>query len=230
MNIKINPFTLFKSLTLIILILLFANILGAISKLYFKHDFAFGLIPLFDFNAESNIPTLFSSTILIIASALLFLISSIKKNTNHPYSAWVVLAIIFLFLSIDETSSLHEKLTIPLKSSLNTSGLLFYAWVIPYGLALLIFIASYTTFLFHLPQKTRNLFILSGLTFVIGAIGFELLGGMQDEAHGQYNLTYILYYSCEELLEMLGVSIFIYTLASYINDHLPSTTFTLTRS
>ena len=60
------------------------------------------------------------------------------------------------------------------------------------------------------------LFIASGMTYVIGAIGFELLGALQHDLHGRNNLVYSLLYTCEELFEMLGAVIFIYTLLLYI--------------
>lgn len=69
-----------------------------------------------------------------------------------------------------------------------------------------------------------NLFVLSGITFVAGAIGFELIGGREAELFGSNNLTYSLYYTCEE---MLGVVIFIYTLLTYIVDHFDSPSIVL---
>jgi len=71
---------------------------------------------------------------LLIASILLSFIASAHKKTNSPYVLWAILAAIFLFFSIDEISSIHESLTAPVREIFNTSGLLFFAWVIPYGI------------------------------------------------------------------------------------------------
>jgi hypothetical protein len=60
------------------------------------------------------------------------------------------------------------------------------------------------------------LFLVSGSIFVSGAIGFELLGGRQAELYGKDNVLYCFFYTCEELLEMLGVAVFIYTLLRYM--------------
>lgn len=71
------------------------------------------------------------------------------------------------------------------------------------------------------------LFILSGVIFVSGAIGFELLGGWQDDMHGRNNLLFCVLYTCEELFEMFGVVIFIYTLLSYITSEFGSLAITI---
>jgi len=216
MRIEINPSKIARILLSFVLFLMIANILGIVSKLYFDHDHVFGLIRLFNFDNEKNIPTLYSSIALILTAGLLSLIAYTHKKSNHPYVAWVGLAIIFLFLAIDETASIHENLISPVRETLHTSGVLYFAWVIPYGLALIIFVISYFKFLTQLPKRFMRLFILSGSTFVTGAIGFELLGGRQAEIYGRSDPTYALYYTCEEFLEMLGVIIFIYTLLTYI--------------
>ncbi len=67
-----------------------------------------------------------------------------------------------------------------------------------------------------LPKKIMILFIVSGTTFVAGAIGFEMLCGRHHALYGKNDLVYSIFYTCEEFLEMLGIVIFIYTLLLYI--------------
>lgn len=198
--------------------LLLANILGIISKIYFDHGRLYGLIPLFSFDAEKNIPTLYSSFAIIIASLLLFIIAFTLRKQGSSYFSWLGLAIIFLFLSVDEIASIHENFIGPVREMFNTSGLFYFAWVIPYGIAVVVFVISYFKFLINLPKKIMILFVVSGFIFVSGAIGFELLSGRQAELYGKDNLAYSIFYTCEELLEMLGIATFIYTLLSYITS------------
>ena len=193
-----------------------ANIIGIVSKFYFDHDYIYGLIPLFDFDGEMNIPTLYSSFALIIVSILLSVIALTYKRMDSSYLPWLGLAIIFLFLSIDETTAIHERLQKPVRETLNASGLLYFAWVIPYGIALTVFVIAYLKFLMSLPKNIMILFVVSGATFVSGALGFEMLGGMYVEVYGGESLLYAFLYTCEEFLEMLGIVIFIYTLLTYI--------------
>jgi len=228
MRIRIHPEGVFKSLLCLVSVLLFMNILGLISSFYLGHGRLHGLIALFNFDSEKNIPTLYSSLALLFSSALLSIIAFIHKRNGSAYYYWLGLAIIFLFLSIDETSSIHERLIIPVRESLHTSGALFFAWVIPYGIALIIFIATYLKFLIGLPKKIMVLFIISGATFVSGAIGFELLGGWQADLSGtDNNLVYSIFYTCEESLEMLGIVIFIYTLLTYMVSQFKPLTLTV---
>ena len=216
MNIEISPKKVFKRFFYLIILLLLANILGLISKYYFDQEYFIALIQLFDFNIENNIPTLFSSFILIFSSILLAFIASTHKKQYSSYYPWAGLSLIFLFLSVDEIASIHERLGAQFRIAFNTSGLLYHAWVIPYGVILVVLIIVYFRFLVHLPKGTRNLFIVSGTTYVTGALGFELLGGWQNDLYGSNNLTYSILYTCEEFLEMLGIVIFIYALLVYI--------------
>ena len=216
MVIKLCPRKILIANIFFILFLLCANVLGIVSKLYFGRGYFYGLVPLFDFNSEQNIPTFYSSIALIISSALLFLIALNCKKNKSSYIPWLGLSLIFLFLSIDEISSIHEKLTVHSREIFGTSGFLYYAWVIPYGLALGVFIILYSKFLLELPKNTMLLFLTSGGIYVLGAIGFESLGGRQAELLGLNNILYSFYYTCEEFFEMLGIAIFIYTLLTYI--------------
>ena len=230
MNIELNPKGVFKALICFIFFLLFLNILGLISKHYFGYDTIHGLIPLIDFDTEMNIPTFYSAIAILLSSLLLALIAFEHKSQCAPYVAWLVMAIIFLFLSIDEIGSIHERLMGMMRKTLDARGLFYFAWVIPYGVGLLLFVLAYLRFLIRLPKNIMILFVVSGATYVAGAVGLELFGGLQAETHGWNNLTYSVLYTCEELLEMLGIAIFIYTLLTYITTEFKGITLTLGKS
>jgi hypothetical protein len=174
------------------------------------------VVMLVDFNQEANIPAFFSSLILLLSSILLFAIHIFKKNTNEKHLPWLILAAIFCFLALDEAVAIHELMMGPVRDNLNTSGIFHYAWVIPYGLALLVFLVLYVPFLVSLPRTTMILFVISGFIFVLGALGFEMLGGRHIQMYG-HDMTYSFYYTLEETLEMVGISLFIFTLLRYIS-------------
>lgn len=187
------------------------------------------MISLFDFDAERNVPTLYSSLALILASTLLSIIALAHKRNGSAYLAWLGLAIIFLYLSIDEAASIHERFAAPVRKSLNTSGFLYFAWVIPYGAALTVFVIAYLKFLMNLPRNIMILFVISGAIFVSGAIGLELLAGRQAQLYGYTSLLYYVLYTLEEFLEMLGIVVFIYTLLTYIVSQFNSLTITVNK-
>lgn len=204
--------------------------MGIVSEFYFDHDYIHGLIPLFRFSNEANVPTLYSSFALLFSSILLTIIAIAHRKNGSAYLWWLGLAMIFLFLSIDEIASIHELLGKPVRESLGTSGLLFYAWLIPYGIALIVFVVTYSKFLIRLPTNIAALFVVSGAIFVSGAIGLEMLGGRWFEMYGKHNITYSILYTCEETLEMLGIALFIYALLTYIVGQFESLSITVNES
>ena len=173
----------------------------------------------FHLDREANIPTYFSGLLLMSVAVLSTLIALQKSAQGDRYRRhWAMLAVIFLGLSFDEVSSIHELLVVPTRSLFGTSGIFYFAWVIP-GIAFVLILAiSYWRFLWSLPARSRNLFILSAVIFVGGAIGFELMGGFHADNYGQTDLVYSLLTSGEETMEMAGVITFIFALLDYMRD------------
>jgi hypothetical protein len=119
-------------------------------------------------------------------------------------------------VAIDEAVAIHEYFTEVFRNSLNLSGYLYYAWVIPYGIGVLALAFAYIPFFLKLDLRMFKLMMLSGAVFITGAIGLELIGGKWF-VEGSPKLTLMILYTVEELLEMVGVSIFIYSLLWYIS-------------
>lgn len=171
----------------------------------------------FDLDRENNIPAWYSSTALLGAAFLLGLIGLMERNRCSRFSIhWIVLAFVFLYLSIDEATYLHEILIVPLRNRLGTSGIFYFAWVIPAFFVVTAFALAYISFLIHLERRTRVLIIVAGAIFVGGALGVELAGGAMADQFGLRSVSYTIVMMIEELLEMLGIVLFIYALLSYL--------------
>ncbi|MAZ03281.1 MAG: hypothetical protein CMN56_09100 [Sneathiella sp.] len=208
----------------IALCLIFANLAVIAMKFGFDLHFktAFDKLILDD---EENIPTFFSSTILLFSSLLLFMIVSFHKTDGTgSYMYWLVLALIFLFLAIDETASIHEYIVVIFWRAYERSSFDNYVWPTVYG-SLVVFLAIvYWKFIFSLPKKILLLFFLSAFLYVGGAIGFEILGSMYIGASWYQGIDwwaaadykYYLISTIEESGEMFAVLVFIYALLSYI--------------
>ena len=217
MTITLDPKKVVVFLGMIILFLIVANMVGIVSYYYFGSH----RIALFNLDREANIPTLYSSVSLILSAGLLAIIAiARKRQEKRDYLYWAGLAVIFLFLGVDDGAAIHENIIRPLRDALHTSGVLYFAWVIPYGLFVIAIGVIYLRFLFSLPVKIRNLIILAGILFVGGALGFELIGGQWTEQHGQENVAYALITTCEQSLQMVGILVLIYALMSYIASEL----------
>lgn len=219
MNITVKPKYITSTCAGLILLLTVAHCTVMFFYFGLDHRELLGLRKMFDMLEEGNAPAFYSATALLFCALLLGLIWAVKKSDKDQYSFhWGFLALIFIFLALDEAASIHELLMEPLRNIFSLSGIFFFAWVIPYGLLLIVLGFLYLKFLFSLPARSRNLFIISGVIFVAGAVGVELFEGRSFELGGKkYDLIFYIYVTVEEILEMLGILLFIYSLLSYID-------------
>jgi hypothetical protein len=127
------------------------------------------------------------------------------------------LGFIFLFLAIDETAQIHEKLIRSLRARWNLKGYLYSGWIIPYGVGLLALGLLYIKFLFELPKKTRILMVSSGLIYVFGAIVMEMISVNIGFAHerNDKSVAYFITMTLEEFFEMFGSALFLFTLLEF---------------
>lgn len=169
-------------------------------------------------DGEANIPAWYSASLLLLCSLLLAAIAVAQKSRRGGHVVhWLVLSLIFVFLSLDETAQLHELAIAPLRDMFGAKGVLYYGWIIPAGLCVVLFVVAYLGFLAKLPARTRRLLLVAGATFVGGAIGVEAVSGMHASLYGEQDLTYHLIVTLEELLEMAGIVVFIYALLDYMS-------------
>ena len=191
---------------------LLSNVLPASSS-----DLFVSFLDLFSVNAEQTIPTWYATILLFVSAVLLGVITAVKRQSHDPHTRyWAGLAFIFLYLSIDEGAVIHELFSTPLETAFNTSGYLAFAWLIVFVPLLILFALLYLRFLFHLPPRIRNLFILAGVCYVGGAVVVEAISANRYSLDGGVSLPYLTIGTVEELLEMWGVVLFIYALLSYM--------------
>lgn len=168
-------------------------------------------------NLENSLPTWYGSVLLLLAAVLVFIIAR-SKNNNLFRGHWYGLAIIFCILSVDEATSIHEELTLPLRDALGTSGFLHFAWVIVGAIFFGVVVLTYLRFLFHLPVRIRNLIILAAGLFVGGALVVESYSANLYAESGT-TLLYSAIGTVEELLEMLGALLFIRAMLLYLREY-----------
>jgi hypothetical protein len=223
-TISVNPLTFSKRLLIIAVFLLLLNLCGIYIKKVLQIDnfVSNALFFFFDASSEANIPTFFSSLLLFIAAAILYVIYKTAPKGFDKKRYWQVLMIIFAFLSVDETASIHEQFGKIGKSLHLHSGYLYYSWIIPYILFAIIAFFFFLRFLFKLPYPTRILFIISGFVYTGAAICFELFEGNIAKKYGPNTLNDLLLCAIEEFLEMTGVIIFIYALLRYAAGTYPT--------
>lgn len=95
---------------------------------------------------------------------------------------------------------------------------LYFAWVIPYAILFAVILILLLRFFISLPAQTKSFFAISACTYLMGAVGLEMIAGnyvYDSGARAKQTLPYMLMVTIEELLEMIGLIIFIKALARY---------------
>jgi hypothetical protein len=222
--VRIGPLTqLLAGLTLLLIL---ASTAGQLVRYRFGYEAAYGLIPLFFVGEERNVPTYYSSLLLLSAAVLLGVIGLMRRRLRLPYSRhWTALALIFLLLSLDEVAGLHEMMIRPMREALDVGGFLYFAWVIPGGVLVLAIGSIYLRFFLALAPQFQRLFGAAALLYVGGALGVEMLGGRHADLYGLENLSYRMYQTVEESFEMFGMVLFIHALLRYVAHDLPQGPF-----
>lgn len=134
---NINPFKVLKIQLILIGVLLVFNCIGIVYSLNGPNTYS----PFFDqfnFDMEQNVPTYYSSLALLVAASLLGLISYCKKKLDNSHVMWTLLALIFCYLSVDETFLLHDYVGIYLMKNYSFKGIFHFAWIVPFGLLFLV--------------------------------------------------------------------------------------------
>jgi hypothetical protein len=160
----------------------------------------------FSLSVEANVPTWYSS--MLLAACALALAASSRSAEPRWRWHWRGLAVFFVAMSLDEVASFHERLN----ALASLHGPLYFAWVIPFSVVVLVVGVLCLPFLRALPSPTRRRFIVAGIFYVGGALGVELVLGAWTSEHGAANLTYRMIDCVEEAGEIAGASLFLWSI------------------
>lgn len=209
-KLRITIFVRILAGTAILLSLI--SLAGQIAFYVFGYSKNVILLRMLNVDAEHNIPTAFSSALLLTAAVLLGVTAAAERKRHARDAAgWVILAIGFGLMALDEAAVLHEKLIPPMRRLIGPAakGYFYYAWVVAALAGLLIVGLGMIGFLRRLEPKTRLAFLASAAIYLGGAVGLEFISGRHAFVYGTRNLAYQLFAMAEELLEMTGAVLFI---------------------
>lgn len=146
------------------------------------------LTALFDMDLEGNLPMLFN-VLLLLAVAIGFYLVARSETVVRDRRSWFFMAIVFVFLTVDEGSQIHEKLMLSTLRLLNHGtvgggemGWLYYAWIVPYGVAVSALLLTLVPWLLRLPARLRWSLLFSGGVFLLGAVFMESWSGKLAES------------------------------------------------
>lgn len=185
----------------------------------------------FDLDQEANVPTYYSSFLLLTTAALLAMIGLVKARNGDAWSRqWNFLALGFFLLSLDETAAMHERLIRIFRDWFNPTGLFYFGWVLAAIPLLVILGVAYYRFFLSLPQATRRRLLLAVCVFLAGAIGMEMLGGWFEQTYGAQHPAENVLTTIEESLELFGVILFIHALLAYMAENIKELRLKITSS
>lgn len=212
-------------LIVVTVLLLAASTLVKSMNVAWGNDYIFGLLRVLWVDAEGNLPTWFSSTLLLSGSGLAFLIGFARRSQHLPHVSWLVLSGLVLGLSIDESASIHEISTGYAKGAggfgLFREGGTSFAWVV-FALPLIIVGSWYCArFLRTLDDPVRNRLGIGLAIWMTGVFGIEALTG-QVVGLQTRTWTYLVLATLEEGAEMTGAIVFIDGLLVQLSNHVGS--------
>lgn len=203
------------------------HLLAAWLRFGLGHDSVHGLLPLLDLNVERGFGTWYSGAALLAGAALALVIAAAKRAVGDPFTRhWHGMAAILAYLSLDEVIGLHERLSILGARLVPASTAILYSWVV-FGVAAALAVGlAYLRFAAALAPRARWLLVASAATFLGGAVGVEMVGGVVALRGGDETLRFTLWVLVEESMEMGGVAILIHALGDYLARSLPGVTLT----
>ncbi len=223
MELVLKPKKAALAIGSVICLLILAGILGSIARYQFGITDSY-VVNLFNLDSEKNIPTYFATIQLLVCAVLLTIIGfARKKQGAKHFWQWLGLAAVFLFLSMDEFIEIHEVIGTSVQNTLKTTGVFFFAWIIPYGLFVVGMLLAYVPFILRLPSAVKWLVIGAGFLYVTGALGMEAVASYFNYETGERGIYFVVLTTIEETLEMFGLLLFIYALLHYMDVFLGGT-------
>jgi len=231
-NLQMIKFPLNTKKVITVLCIAFAvlfilNLVTVIQDMYFVESTKDGISHYFyyafNFNIEKNVPTYFSVLLLLLAAQSFFVITLFTPINTSLYIKyyWWQMSLIFLLLSLDEMTQIHENLEYITRHyiAVDIDGFFAFAWVIPM-IGLLIMFGLYSIkFLMYIPKYLSKGYIIAGFLYVLGAVGFEMITAkIFSVTNNEENFYYYMAMSVEESLEMIGVIVLLYFNLKYIEE------------
>ena len=186
---------------------------------------------MFDTTAEHSIAGWFSATLTFVvalaAGANVVLVRNIDSSTWRR-TGWLVITVLFAYLSLDDGAAIHEHLGAGLKQTPVIGAAIeaydSYSWhivILPFFVAIggfmLVFLWK------ELAHRNERIGILAAFSFLALAVGQDYIEGTTEE-YDWFEATYgmdpyaILHFakSLEESLEMLGMTTFLVVFLSHL--------------
>lgn len=181
----------------------------------------------FNIDQEANIPTWFTAGVALYLAMIASMIASVVKSQGKKMAwAWRGIAIMGIYIAMDEVAGFHELAITPIRDTWDISPWLYQSWIIPAMILVLLIGIFYLRFFWKLPFYTKFYLIVGVFVYLMGAIGVEAVGGFVLTTQG-LNDWYVQLAHIEEFMEMMGLIIILYSFVEYARRKLKSMTIVL---
>lgn len=214
----VSPAAVTRTLGALAVALVVAHVVAVYMHLVLGRDNVFGLVPMFDANLEANVPTWYSSFLLLVCGGLSWAAGAAARRAAGYAGYWRMLALGFVLLSVDETATIHEMVGRVSRLALRdlVAGHLAFAAVA--GVVGLVLLAAYARFLRDLRPATRRRLLIAGGVYVGSALVWDLVGDAVARSFGPHSVQASVAHGLEELGETIGVILIVYALLCHLRD------------
>jgi hypothetical protein len=181
----------------------------------------------FNIDQEANIPTWFTAGVALYLAMMAAMIASVVKSQGKKMAwAWRGVALMGIYIAMDEVAGFHELAIDPIRDNWEISPWLYQAWIIPAIILVISISILYFRFFWKLPFYTKFYLVIGTFVYLMGAIGVEAVGGFVLTTQG-LNDWYVQLAHIEEFMEMMGLIIILYSVVEYARRELKSMTVLL---
>ena len=210
-----------QTLAIIIVTISVVSFIGQVVSEYVitENDYVDKIASWVDVNHEGSIPTWYATITLMACSVMFAVIAVATRARARPYPLqWTLLSIGFALLSLEEILGVHSQATKVLRSVVSiTEGPGYVLAMLAIGLVGLgILAVLFGRFYIDLPSRWRRWFTIGLVIYLLGVFASDAVGDYLITATGEPTFAYLVVLAIEEVLEMVGVLIFIVLLLEYI--------------
>lgn len=164
-------------------------------------------------DAETSVSTWFSIALLLALASTFAVTAVLHRSAAAPAGRYWLLAAVVLYLSVDESVSVHEEFGRVTGQFVSRADLGTFTWVVPGALLALVVGVLLLRAARGLPPRLRRRLVVAGAVYLGAALLLEALSGTTQEvvcasgACGEagVDVPYTVIATVEELLEMTGV-------------------------
>lgn len=209
----LDPLKICRILFSFIVFLVFMQGVVLLMKHARGDEYVWGLNTLFRMDSEGNVPAAASAFLILQCGLAAFMTGALHPKGHSDQAGWLTLGAVMAFLAFDEAARLHESLGAFMQTHLTFSWLPPTAFLVPYGLAMLILAAILLPWFLRLDRRSQVLFTISGAIYVTGAAGLEIVEIVYFTTPDQpMSLAGDIFITLEETMELSGMGLFLYAL------------------